>query len=217
MSREDLEIKLLGIRPVCSTCYSKWKENRKAIIETLVDVSPSAAMEVAANCGLEVATVHQAAFHEKLISNRDRARDFLEKMRLKELAKEDPNAVAQARANQLIDIAERSEMMPMTTGSTLQGYEIKQYLGVLSGEVVLGTGFLSEYNASFADFFGTESDAFSNKLDRAREGALTRMKRQAVLRGANAVIGIEFDYIAFGRNMVGVVANGTAVVAEPIE
>ncbi len=101
--------------------------------------------------------------------------------------------------------------MPITTGYDFHGYVITDYLGIFSGECVLGTGFVSELSASFSDLFGTTSDAFSEKLEKAKEHALDRLKRNCLAHDANAVIGVDFDYITFGNNMIGVVANGTAV------
>lgn len=99
----------------------------------------------------------------------------------------------------------------LTTGFNFEGYEINQYLGVVSGQVVLGTGFLSEVTASFSDFFGEESNSFSSKLENAKEAAITKMVTNSIERGGNATIGIDFDYIIFHNNMIGVVVNGTSV------
>ena len=33
-------------------------------------------------------------------------------------------------------------------------------------------------------------------------------------KGGNAIIGVDFDYITFHGNMIGVVANGTSVILE---
>ena len=101
-----------------------------------------------------------------------------------------------------------------TTGFNFEGYNIVSYKGIVNGQVVLGTGFLSELNASFADFCGSQSDKFADKLEKAKGAAMRRMVEKAVKQGGNAIIGIDFDYITFSNNMVGVVANGTAVVIE---
>ncbi|MBQ8143690.1 MAG: YbjQ family protein [Butyricicoccus sp.] len=102
----------------------------------------------------------------------------------------------------------------MTTGSYFEGYEIKKYLGIVSGQVVLGTGFLSEFTAAFADFFGAKSDQFANKLESAKQAAVRRLVLKSEKLGGNALIGVEFDYITFAANMIGVVANGTSVIIE---
>lgn len=102
----------------------------------------------------------------------------------------------------------------LTTGYDFYGYTIKEYIGVVSGQVVLGTGFLSEFTASFADFFGEESNKFAEKLEKAKNAALEKMILLSDSKGGNAIIGVDFDYITFHGNMIGVVANGTSVVIE---
>ena len=78
----------------------------------------------------------------------------------------------------------------------------------------MGTGFLSEFTASFADFFGAQSNAFADKLETAKKAAMEKMILKADALGANAIIGVDFDYITFHGNMIGVVANGTSVLIE---
>lgn len=104
----------------------------------------------------------------------------------------------------------------MTTGYTFEGYAIKKYVRVISGECVLGTGFLSEFESSLSDFWGTNSSAFSTKLDQAKENSTKQLVAEALSLEANAIIGVDFDYITFSNNMLGVVANGTCVVIEPV-
>ena len=105
----------------------------------------------------------------------------------------------------------------LTTGYEFEGYKIKNYMGVISGQVVLGTGFLSEFTASFADFFGEESNKFADKLENAKKAAIKRLIENSDKNGGNAIIGVDFDYITFKNNMIGVVANGTSVIIEKIE
>ena len=102
----------------------------------------------------------------------------------------------------------------VTTGCTFESFTIKKYIGIVSGQVVLGTGFLSEYSASFADFFGVESNEFEDKLGQAKNAAMKKMIEKSIEKGGNALIGVDFDYITFRSNMIGVVANGTSVNVE---
>lgn len=100
----------------------------------------------------------------------------------------------------------------MTTGFNFEGYEIQKYVGVISEEVVLGTGFISEFSAAVSDFFGGASNAFSRKLKAAKDAATEKLIASSILKGGNAIIGVDFDYITFASNMIGVIANGTSVV-----
>lgn len=104
----------------------------------------------------------------------------------------------------------------ITSGYSYEGYMIKDYLGFLSGETALGTGFFSEYAASFSDFFGIQNESFSKKLVQAKSASIEKLQRAVIAVGGNAVIGVDIDYHAFTGNMIGVIASGTAVCIEEI-
>ena len=101
-----------------------------------------------------------------------------------------------------------------TTGIGFDGYFITKYLGIKSGEVVLGTGFLSEFSASISDYWGVQSTAMANKLTKAKEAAMTKLIGNCVKVGANAVIGVNITLSTLGDNMIIACANGTAVRIE---
>ena len=114
-----------------------------------------------------------------------------------------------------LDYREKHHMV--TTGFQFEGYEIVSYLGIVAGEVVLGTGFLSEFTSSFADFFGVQSGMFEEKLEMARHAAMDKLIKKSAALGGNAVIGIDIDYNMFSNNVIGVIANGTSVVIRKIK
>lgn len=102
----------------------------------------------------------------------------------------------------------------MTTGYTFEGYKITAYHGVISGESVLGTGFLSSWNASISDMLGAESSAFIDKLKEARQLAKQRVAQASAAAGGNAIIGIDIEYTMFTNDMIGVIITGTSVTIE---
>ena len=104
----------------------------------------------------------------------------------------------------------------MTTGSVLQGYEIKEYLGVITGQVVLGTGFLSGFEASIADLTGGESLSYTEKLDAARKEAQNRAIKKSIMLGGNALIGVDIEFSSFSNDMISVVVSGTSVKVEKV-
>lgn len=99
----------------------------------------------------------------------------------------------------------------VTTGYSFDGYAIGTYNGVMSHSVVQGTDFFTDMAGAFSDIWGARSKSFSKKLEDARKAALEGLEKEAILNGANALIGVDFDYIILAGNMLGVVANGTAV------
>ena len=105
----------------------------------------------------------------------------------------------------------------LTTGYTFEGYTIEKYFGIASGHVVLGTGFLSEFTANFANFLGVESTQFAKKMETAKEPALRKLIETSITKGGNALIGVDFDYINLKSNLIGVSANGTSVTIKKNE
>jgi uncharacterized protein YbjQ (UPF0145 family) len=101
--------------------------------------------------------------------------------------------------------------MLMTTTSTIQGYEIDQYLGLVSGETIIGANIVKDFFAGIRDIVGGRSSSYERVLKQAKEEALNEMCSQARALGANAVIGIDLDYETVGSSMLMVTAAGTAV------
>lgn len=99
----------------------------------------------------------------------------------------------------------------ITSGFSFEGYEITNYCGICSGESALGTGFLSSFGASVADFVGGNSEMYSNKLKQAKNFALDRLVENAKRLSADAIIGLDIDYVSFSYDIMGVIASGTAV------
>ncbi len=114
------------------------------------------------------------------------------------------------------DTMKRNVNHILTSGYNFEGYKIISYNGIVSGEIVMGTGFLSEFAASLSDFFGATSEEFSEKIIKAKEIALSKMINASCAKGGNAIIGVDFDYTTFGNNMIAVSANGTSVVIEKL-
>jgi uncharacterized protein YbjQ (UPF0145 family) len=108
-------------------------------------------------------------------------------------------------------------MLIITTPS-IEGKKIVQYLGLVSGEAILGANIFKDFFAGIRDIVGGRSAAYENELRQAKEIAIAEMKEQAEALGGNAVIGVDLDYetISVGQagGMLMVSANGTAVVYE---
>lgn len=105
--------------------------------------------------------------------------------------------------------------MLLTTTSTVEGKQI-QYLGIVTGEAILGANIFKDFFAGIRDIVGGRSAAYEGELRKAKDLAMREMEQQAAQMGANAVIGIDLDYetiqIGNGGGMMMVSASGTAVV-----
>ncbi|MGM9796716.1 MAG: heavy metal-binding domain-containing protein [Parabacteroides sp.] len=103
--------------------------------------------------------------------------------------------------------------MLLTTTPNIQGREITQYFGIVSGETIIGANLFKDFFAGIRDIVGGRSSSYESVLREAKESALREMSDQAARMGANAVIGIDLDYETVGANgsMLMVTAAGTAV------
>ena len=104
--------------------------------------------------------------------------------------------------------------MILTTTPTLEGQPIKQYLGIITGETIIGANAIKDFMAGLTDFFGGRSTTYEKVLIEAKESALAELQQRAAQKGANAIVGIDLDYETVGANggMLMVTVSGTAVV-----
>jgi uncharacterized protein YbjQ (UPF0145 family) len=102
----------------------------------------------------------------------------------------------------------------LTTTSVIEGRAVSRYLGIVTGEAIIGANVFRDMFAAVRDIVGGRSATYEKGLSEAREMALEEMKRRAASLGANAVIAVDLDYEVLGsRNgMLMVSASGTAVV-----
>jgi len=106
--------------------------------------------------------------------------------------------------------------MILSTTPTLEGKVIRQYLGIVTGEAIVGANVFKDLFASIRDIVGGRSAAYETELRRAREIALQEISEAAAALGANAVVGVDLDYEVVGQSgsMLMVSASGTAVVTD---
>ncbi|HAF16818.1 MAG TPA: hypothetical protein DCG84_00600 [Peptococcaceae bacterium] len=101
--------------------------------------------------------------------------------------------------------------MIMTTTPLIEGKPVKEYLGIVTGEAIMGANIVRDFFAAVTDIVGGRSGAYETKLSQARKVALQEMAEDAKVLGANAVIGIDIDYEVVRDGMLMVTASGTAV------
>ncbi len=106
--------------------------------------------------------------------------------------------------------------MIITTTQSIEGARVVKYLGVITGEAILGANIFRDMFAAVRDIVGGRSASYERELGRAREIALAELEDWAEELGANAVIGVDIDYESFGQTsgMMMVSATGTAVFIE---
>jgi len=108
--------------------------------------------------------------------------------------------------------------MLITTTPSVDGKRITRYLGLVSGEAILGANIFRDFFAGIRDIVGGRSAAYEQELRKAKEIALAEMQQQAEALGGNAVVGVDLDYetiqVGAGGGMLMVSASGTAVTLE---
>jgi uncharacterized protein YbjQ (UPF0145 family) len=102
----------------------------------------------------------------------------------------------------------------LTTTSVIEGRPVSRYLGIVTGEAIIGANIFRDMFATVRDIVGGRSATYEKGLAEARELALQEMQRRATSLGANAVVAVDLDYEVLGSNngMLMVSASGTAVV-----
>ena len=106
-------------------------------------------------------------------------------------------------------------MLVVTTPS-IEGKPITEYLGLVTGEAILGANVFRDFLAGIRDIVGGRSGAYEEELRKAKQIAIREMVEEATARGANAVVGVDLDYetiqLGQGGGMLMVSTSGTAVV-----
>jgi len=103
--------------------------------------------------------------------------------------------------------------MIMTTTNNLEGMKSNQYLGIITGEAILGANIFKDFFAGIRDIVGGRSASYEKELKEARRIAFSELEEKAFQLGANAIIGIDIDYETIGDtgSMLMVSVTGTAV------
>jgi uncharacterized protein YbjQ (UPF0145 family) len=104
--------------------------------------------------------------------------------------------------------------MIISTTPSIEGHTVDRYLGIVSGEAILGANIFKDLFAGIRDIVGGRSGAYEDELRKAQAIALEELEARARGMGANAIIGVDLDYetVGQGGSMLMVSASGTAVV-----
>lgn len=103
--------------------------------------------------------------------------------------------------------------MIISTTPTLEGRPIREYLGLVTGEVIVGANIFKDLFAGIRDIVGGRAGAYEGALRDARREAYDELSYEAERLGADAVVGVDLDYEVVGANgsMLMVSITGTAV------
>ena len=108
--------------------------------------------------------------------------------------------------------------MLIVTTPSVDGRRVARYLGLVTGDAILGANIFRDLFAGIRDIVGGRSAAYERELREAKRIALEEMAEQARALGANAVVGVDLDFetisMGSGGGMLMVSASGTAVALE---
>lgn len=101
----------------------------------------------------------------------------------------------------------------VSTTPTLEGRPIQEYVGIVTGEVIVGANLFRDLFANIRDIVGGRSGSYERILADARKQAIEELQAEAAALGGNAVVAIDLDYEVIGDtgSMLMVSASGTAV------
>jgi uncharacterized protein YbjQ (UPF0145 family) len=103
--------------------------------------------------------------------------------------------------------------MIITTTNTVEGRAITEYVGIVTGEAIIGANVFKDFFASITDIIGGRSGSYERSLKKAQTIALEELEKRADEMGADAVLGLDLDYEVLGdkASMLMVTVSGTAV------
>jgi len=105
--------------------------------------------------------------------------------------------------------------MIISTTHSIEGRPAREYLGLVTGETILGANILRDFMAGIRDVVGGRSSLYESSLREAKDNALAEMAAAARALGADAVVAVDLDYesinMGSGGGMLMVAASGTAI------
>ena len=104
--------------------------------------------------------------------------------------------------------------MLIVTSDQIEGRRIAEYLGIVSGDAIVGANMFRDLFARVRDVVGGRAGGYEKALRGAKDAAMEDIAAEAAERGANAIIAVDLDYESVGDSMLMVSVNGTAVRLE---
>ena len=101
--------------------------------------------------------------------------------------------------------------MIIVTTDSIEGRRVGQYLGVVSGDAIVGANMFRDFFARVRDVVGGRAGGYEKALRGAKDAAMEDMVEEARQLGADAILAVDLDYETIGDSMLMVSANGTAV------
>lgn len=105
-----------------------------------------------------------------------------------------------------------SDKVILSSTSLIGLYPGLRVLGLLSIETFVGTDLFSQAFTGTSNFIGSTSKSYGFYIKEAKKEVINKIVQQALNAGANAIMGIKFDYENIGKGMLMVGVTATAVI-----
>lgn len=113
-------------------------------------------------------------------------------------------------------IEQINEKITITGTNNIEGFQITDYIDVVSSELIIAVGMFAEFVGDISDVFEIRNTHFEKNLKKARLNLTQRLKRITYEKGGNAVIKFNLNYAGISSNRMVIVASGTAVKIERV-
>lgn len=107
--------------------------------------------------------------------------------------------------------------MVVTTTFTIEGYRIRQYLGIVRGIIVRAPTITQGFLGGLKSIVGGHIGSYTEMCEQTRQQAYELLIDHARTLGANAIVGLRYDASEIGSKAASateVLCYGTAVVIE---
>ena len=108
----------------------------------------------------------------------------------------------------------------VTTTSSIEGWSIEKYFGIVTYQLVIGANIFRDVFSSFRDIFGGSARGYQKDLQNMEEIALDNLKKKAAQLGGNLILGLRLDFDEVsggGKSMFMLSASGTTAFGKPIK
>lgn len=105
----------------------------------------------------------------------------------------------------------------VTTTSSIDGWTIEKYCGVVTHQIVIGANIFRDVFSSFRDIFGGVARGYQRDLQNMEEIAVDNLRNKASKLGGNIILGLRLDFDEVsggGKSMFMLSASGTAVLGK---
>lgn len=105
--------------------------------------------------------------------------------------------------------------MIVTTTFQVEGFRVREYLGIVRGVVVRAPTIQQGVMGGLRSIVGGHIREYTEMCEQTRQQATHALVKHARELGANAIVGVGYDASEIAQSATEVLCYGTAVIIEP--